>query len=367
MLKRLLVVIVCLGAVFGGIAYLKYKQFRQFQAQMSQPRAPATVASAQVRTETWQSSLRAVGSLVAVNGTEVTTEVAGIVDNIRFKSGQVVGKGAVLVNLDDTVDRATLLGLQADQRLAEVQFRRAADLLPRRAVSQSDFDAAKATYDSARAKVKEQRAKVDKKSIRAPFSGLLGIRRVNLGEFLSPGTAVVELNALDPIYVDYSLPERYFRQLTPGQRVEVRLDAYPGETFRGKVTAIDSGVAKGTRTINVRAMLPNIEQRLRPGMFAEVQTLEGRTRDVQTVPRTAVSFNTYGDFVYVIESGKDGHLTARRRQVQTGEVRQGRVVITKGLQAEERVVRSGLVKLRDGQAVQIDNSVKLDDAEITHE
>lgn len=367
MLKRLFFVLLLLGAVFGGISYWKYQQYQQFKAQMSHPRPPATVASAEVAAEHWQSVLRSVGSLVAVNGTEVTTEVAGIVNRIRFSSGQAVEKGAVLITLDDTVDRATLLGLRADQRLAEVQFHRAADLLPRRAMSQSDYDAAKASYDSARAKVKEQQAKIDKKTIRAPFAGLLGIRRVNLGEFLSPGTAVVELNALDPIYVDYALPERYFRQLAPGQQVELRLDAYAGETFRGKVTAVDSGVAKGTRTINVRAELANPGRRLRPGMFAEVLTLEGGRREVLTVPRTAVSFNTYGDFVYVIEQDGSGKLNVRRRQVQIGEAREGRVVVRKGLAAGERVVRAGLVKLRDGQPVQIDNSVQLDDAGIAHE
>jgi len=366
MIRRLIIVILLLGLIFGGIFVLKQKQQREMQAMMAQPRPPATVAMAQVRLEHWQPGLRAVGSLSAVNGIDITPEVAGLVSQLRFKSGQQVKKGDVILQLDDQVDRATLAGLKADRRLAEIQFHRTRELLPRKAVSQSDFDAAKASFDSAEARLSEQQARIRQKTIRAPFSGLLGIRAVDVGKYLSPGARIVSLTALNPIYLDYALPERQYRQLALDQEVHAQLDAWPDEVFIGKVTAIDSGLQQGSRTIRVRATLANPDGRLRPGMFAGVETLQGREEDRLTVPRTAISFNTYGNFVFVIQ-GHEGQLHVQRRQVETGAVRAGRVVISKGLNADERLVRSGLVKLGDGMPVQIDDSVKLDDARIDHE
>lgn len=368
MFFRLLLVLLLLGAIFGGIFGLKHQQFQAMQAQMAQPMPPATVSSTRVRAEGWQPTLNAVGSLVAVSGIDVTAEVAGLVSEIRFQSGGQVEKGEVLVRLDDSVDRATLEGLRADARLAEIQYKRTAELLPRQSVSQADFDIAKATYEAAQARVATQLATIDKKTIRAPFTGLLGIRQVDLGEFVAPGTRFVALNALDPIYVDYALPERFFRQLALGQKVKLTLDAYPDERFAGEVTAIESGVDEGTRTIRVRATLPNPDARLRPGMFAEVQTLHEDEYEVLTVPQTAISFHTYGDFVYVIVPGEEeGQRIAKRRQVITGAVREGVVEIREGLEAGEEVVQAGLIKIRDGQPVQIDNSVELRPGEIAQE
>ncbi len=366
MIRRLIIVILLLGLVFGGIYVLKQKQQREMQALLSRPRPPATVATARVRLEYWRPGLRAVGSLTAVSGIDITTEVAGLVRKLRFESGQRVSKGDVILQLDDQVDRATLAGLKADRRLAEIQFQRTRELLPRKAVSQSDFDAARARFDSAQARLAEQQARIRLKTIRAPFAGLLGIRAVDVGEYLSPGARIVSLTALDPIYLDYALPERQYRQLALGQEVQARIDAWPGEIFRGRVTAIDTGLQQGSRTIRVRATLANPGQRLRPGMFAEVVTLQANKQERLTVPRTAISFNTYGDFVFVIR--RDGErLRVQRRQVETGAVRAGRVVIRTGLSVDEQVVRSGLVKLRDGMPVRIDDSVNLDDARIEHE
>jgi len=177
----------------------------------------------------------------------------------------------------------------------------------------------------------------------------------------------VSLQALDPIHVDYTLPERYLHQVAVGQEVQVSVEAMPGEIFKGVVSAIDADVNRATRTLKIRATLPNSEQRLRPGMFAEVQTLQAQTLQVLTVPRTAVSYNTYGDFVYLIEQQADGTLRAKRNQVVSGEIRAGRVAIREGLQAGDRIVRAGLVKLRDGMPVQVDNKIELNDAELTGE
>ncbi len=359
MIKRLILVLLLFGAAATGVGYWKYQQFQQMKAQLTAPRPPAVISSATVQQEDWQPTLRAVGNLQAQNGINVTNEIPGIVSLIAFKSGQPVEAGAVLLRLEDSVELATLESLKADQRLAEVQYRRTSELVPKQAVSKSEFDIAKASYDSAQAKVAQQQATVQKKVIKAPFSGILGISQVNQGEFLQTGTSIVSLQALDTLFVDYALPERNFSKIAPGQTVQLRVGAYPGELFSGRVSAIDSDVDKGSRSIQVQATIPNRDNRLRPGMFAEVETLMEETNAVLTVPRTAISYNTYGNFAYAIVESEGGGLQVKRRQVDTGAVREGRVVVTRGLAAGERVVSAGLVKLRDGQSITIDNSVQL--------
>jgi membrane fusion protein (multidrug efflux system) len=230
----------------------------------------------------------------------------------------------------------------------------------RRAVSQSQFDEDRARYESAQARVAEQRARIEKKRITAPFDGVLGLRNVDPGQYLSPGSRIVELQMLDPVQVEFTLPERRFDQVRIGQPVEVHTEAYKETVFKGDVTAIETSVDAPTRSFTIRATLDNPAQRLRPGMFAEVSVLEPETRTVLTVPRTAISFNTYGDFAYRIDESGDGELTVKRLPVQTGSSREGRVEILQGLEPGDRVVSAGLVKLRDGQAVQIDNSTQLD-------
>ncbi len=364
MLKRLVLLLILLGVIFGGLFYLKTQQMAQNQAMMAQPRPPAVIASADVLLELRQPALRSVGSLVAVNGVDVVSEVAGIVSEILFQSGDRVEQGEPLLQLDATVDEAELNALRADLRLAEVEYQRSADLLPKKAVSRSDYDQARAKFQSAQARIEEQQAVLARKTIRAPFSGLLGIRKVNLGQYMQPGEGIVQLQALDPIYVDYTLPEQAFRQLRIGQKVRLELDAFPGESFDAEVSAIDSAIMQGTRSIRVRANLTNPAGRLRPGMFAEVQTLVGDARPVLTVPQTAISYNSYGDAVMLLEADADGQTLAQRRQVQTGSVQNGRVEIIAGLQAGDRVVRAGHNKLRPGQPVKVDNSVALDDAKV---
>ncbi len=251
------------------------------------------------------------------------------------------------------------------KKLAQVQFNRASDLLKRKVTSLSEYDEARAKYDAARARVKQQAAVIKRKVIHAPFSGLAGIREISLGQFLEAGSTIVGLQALDPIYVDYTLPERYFARLRSGQQVSLALDAFPGQQFSGQVSAVDSGIDTGTRTLKVRATLSNTFSLLRPGMFADVTTVTGDPQSVTTLPRTAISFNTYGNFVYVI-NGTDQGMTVKRTAIEAGEVRNGRVAV-KGLHSGVQVVRTGLVKLRDGQSVTIDNQVVLDDAEISGE
>jgi membrane fusion protein (multidrug efflux system) len=367
MKKRLLIVVVLLLVLLGSIFGIKQWQQNRMQAQMSQPRPPPVVAATQVTMENWVPTIRSVGSLVAINGIDVAAEVGGIVKEIVFTSGERVEQGTILIHLDDAVDRAALDALRADRRLAEIKFNRSKDLLKKNVTSKSEYDETQARFEAASARVAEQEAIIDKKVIRAPFGGLLGIREVDLGQYLEPGTRIVGLEALDPIHVDYTLPERYLHQVTVGQTVELKLEAVPGEIFRGKVSAFDAGINEGTRTLKIRATLPNSDQRLRPGMFAEVHTLQAESQQVLTVPRTAISYNTYGDFVYLITQQEGGPLVVKRQQVITGESRAGHVAIREGLQAGDRVVRAGLVKLRDGIPISIDNQVELQDAKVSGE
>jgi membrane fusion protein (multidrug efflux system) len=354
-LRRLLVVLILLGLVFGGIFGWKMQQAKLAAAQRVAP-PPATVALTEVTRADWQPRLTAIGTLVANQGVDVTAEVAGSVREILFESGQPVTAGEVLLRLDDSVDEAELRGLLAERDLAAIKYRRLAKLVKERSVSQADVDEAKAQLDSAEAQVATKRAVIEKKAVTAPFAGRLGIRLVDLGEYLAPGAAIVSLQALDPLVVDFSLPERHLRDIAVGQVVEVQASAVPGETFTGRVSAINPGIDVATRTLRVRATLANPELKLRPGMFVEAASLLPLRQGVVTIPQVAVTYNPYGDAVFVAED-KDGQLTAQRRQVTTGTVQGEQIEIVAGLEPGERVVLAGQVKLRAGQAIQIDNSV----------
>lgn len=357
-----IIVILLVIVLAGGFMYWRYAQQ---QAAAPQGFPPSVIAATEVMQENWQPSLLSVGSLVATNGIEVSTEVNGIVSEIVFESGQPVEQGQILIRLDDSVDVAALEALRAEQRLAQVQFNRSKDLLQKRVTSKSEFDEAQARYDAARARAKQQEAIIRRKVIRAPFAGLAGIRQVNLGQYIEAGNPIVSLQALDPIYIDYTLPERYLTRIQTGQTVQLTLDALPDQQFSGEVSAVNSGVDTGTRTLKIRATLRNPGNVMRPGMFAQVKTITGAAEPVLTLPRTAISFNTYGNFVFVINKTEQG-LTVKRTAVETGESREGRVIV-RNLAAGTQVVRAGLVKLRDGASVKIDNQVKLNDAEIKGE
>jgi membrane fusion protein (multidrug efflux system) len=357
--KRLILVSLILIVIFGGIFGWKYYSGVQMAAMMSRPPPPAVVASAVVKVESWQPYLKAVGSVTATQGIFVTTEIAGQVREILARSGQMVETGDVLLRLDDSVDKADLNGLIAQRTLASLQFERAKKLLRDKSISRSDYDTSRANLDSAEAAVAAKRALINKKTIRAPFSGQLGIADINPGQYLSPGDAIVSLQALDPVYVDYSLPERHLSRVHVGQRVEVGVQAWPDRRFRGVISAINPGIDPGTRTLRLRATLDNPDHLLRPGMFAEVSTVLPLRDNVLTLPRTAVTYNPYGESVFVVQQQETG-LVVQNRPVKTGEVRAGRVEILEGLRADDQVVAAGQNKLRNGQPVTIDNSVQLD-------
>lgn len=355
MILRLFLVLLFLGAVLGGIFGWKHLQQQQ-QTAMQGPPPPPVVASAQVLAETWGPHLSAVGSLVAVQGIEVANEVPGLVKQVHFESGQTVAVGAVLVQIDDAVDQADLLGLLALRDLAQIKLKRLQTLLKDRSTSQSDYDEAKAVLDGAEAAVSAKRATIAKKRIVAPFAGELGIRKVDRGAYLPSGSPIVSLNTLDPIFVDFALPERELTQIKVGQGVSVKVAAYPEREFQGSISAIDPAVDIKTRNLRVRATLPNQDQSLRPGMFAEVATLLPPREGVLTLPRTAIDYAPYGSSVFQIEE-KDGEPQVQRRPVTIGGAQAGRVEIVSGLAMGDRVVVAGQVKLRNGQAIKIDDSV----------
>jgi len=365
MIKRLLVAVIFLGLIFGGIFYWKYLGGQMMAKAMSQSRPPTVVASTDATLDQWRPSIGAVGSLKAAMGVQLTPEVSGLVAELMFESGQRVSRGQALLRLNDEVDKAALKVLVAEAKLSELQFDRAKGLLPKKAMSRSDFDQAEAAVEAARARVAQQEAMIARKTLHAPFSGLLGIRQVDRGEYVEPGDNVVNLQSLDPIYADYALPERFLPSLNVGQDVEITVGAYPDEVFHGRLLAIEPDVDAATRMVAMRAEIANADGRLKPGMFARVVNLfEGELQAV-TVPRTAVSLNTYGDFLFLVADDGKGGLVARRQQVTTGEIRGGRIVIASGLKAGQKVVRTGLVRLRDGQAITVDNSIALDDDKLT--
>lgn len=355
MLKRLVIVLILLALLFGGIAWFKLRQQQQMAAMMGPP-PPAVVTATEVTAQPWRPRLEAVGTVVAVQGIDVANEVPGLVREIAFDSGQSVKAGDVLLRLDDAVDQAELKGLQSALALARLKFQRAARLIKERSVSRSDYDTAQAELSNTQAQVATKQAVIQKKVIRAPFDGVLGLRAVSLGQYLPAGTSIAPLVKLDPIQVDFSLPERHLPQVAVGQQVQVKVDAQGDAGFEGTLQAIDPDVDASTRQLRLRASLPNPEGRLRPGMFARVALDLGRSEQVLTLPRVAINYAPYGDGVFVLTE-KGGKTVAQQRQVKTGSVIGERVVIEEGLKAGDKVVLTGLVKLRPGMAVTVDNKV----------
>ncbi len=354
MVTRVILVALFLAAVLGGIFSWKQHAAEQMAAAQAGGPPPAVIAAASVQLESWQPYIHVVGSLEAVAGIEVTSEVGGQVSAINFNSGEWVKRGDLLLKLESQTDQAQLKGLVAERTLARLNFERVAKLVNERSVSKSDHDEARASLDAADARVAGQQALTDKKRIRAPFDGRLGIRRVDLGEYLSPGSAIVPLEQLDPMYADFMLPERDLARVSNDQLVEVRVQAYPQQIFSGQIIAIDPGVNAGNRSFRLRAQLANPDQLLRPGMFADIRVQLPELDGVITIPDTAISYAPYGDSVFVIEKNDTGHIV-NRRPIETGSTRGGRVSVVSGLTEGEQVVSAGHNKLRNGQAVIIDS------------
>lgn len=352
MLKRVLVLGLLVLAIVGGLAGAKYLQIQRMVAKFSAPQPPTPVAVTVVEQARWPRSLTAVGSISAVQDVTVTTEVAGQVSSIRFESGDHVAVGDVLVTLDDSIDAAELAGLDAALKLAELQYARADKLRRERTMSEAQYDEAAARRSEAAALVRAKQAHIAKKTIRAPIAGTLGIRRIDLGDYLAPGDDIVSLQALDTVFVDYRIAERELARVRVGQRIDLRVQAWPDRRFEGEITAIDPAIDVATRMVRLRARLPNPEGLLRPGMFAEVDTREEQVDEVLVVPVTAITYSPYGNSVFVITEGESG-LKVSRQQVETGEVRDGRIALVSGVKAGDRVVAVGQNKLRNDLPVVI--------------
>lgn len=361
MIKRMLIMLVLVGAVLGGLFGFKgFVNGKIKEAMAGMANTPQTISAAKATSSDWQPTIDAVGSLRAVRGADLSLEVPGVVEEILFNSGDEAQAGQVLLRLRAEDEIAKLQSLEATAQLAQITYDRDVKQFKAQAISQAVVDNDEANLRNAKAQVVQQKAIVDKKTLRAPFAGKLGLRQVDLGQFLSAGTVIATLQSLDPIFVDFLLPQQAVAQLSVGAKVEAKVDAFPDRVFTGTITAINPKIETASRNVQVRATLPNADQKLLPGMFATVQLETGSAQHLVTLPQTAVSYNPYGSLVYLVDDkGADGksQLTVRQVFVTTGATRGDQVAILKGVADGDMVVTSGQVKLRNGVPVLIDNKV----------
>ena len=377
MTKRMLIMIgavVLLVILLGGLYAL---HIMKLIASIPKP-APQTVTATKVSSEDWQPALAAVGSVTPVRGVDVTTEIAGLVREIHFKSGQDVRQGDVLVELNADSDKAQLAALEAAAELSGTVLKRDKAQFDAQAIAQAQVDADSADLKSKRALADQQKAIIDKKTIRAPFSGKLGITTVNPGQYVNPGDKIVTLQTIDPIYVDFNLPQKSIGALEVGQLVNVTTDGFAGVTFPGKITAISPKVDTTTRNVVVEATFSNPKRQLLPGMFANASVQVGDKKHYLTLPQTAITYNPYGSTVFVVMTADEAAAAARAKSngasapaaaasgnglvvqqafVTTGETRGDQVAILSGLKEGQEVVTSGQVKLKNGTPIVIDNSI----------
>lgn len=364
------IVLLILAGLAGGLGYFQFvvkpQMIKGFIA--AAPRPVPAVAVADSQTEKWQARIPAIGTFRAVQGIDISPQVGGVVRSINFDSGQDVQKGQLLIQIDDSVEQADLKSNLATLRNAELALERQRQLVTGGSTATANVDSALAARDSAAAAADRTRALISQKALTAPFAGRLGLRKIDAGQYVQPGTSIVTLQQLDPIDVDFPVPEQDIGRVTVGQPVEINVDAFAGKTFTGKVTSIDARVSIEARTMLVRAQVGNPSRELRPGMFANVAVLVGEGRDVVTVPRTAVSYSLYGDTVFVVKPApqepgaaqaatapSDQPLVVERRVVKPGDARGDRVEIVDGLKAGERVVTEGQLKLAPNARVRVDD------------
>lgn len=364
MKKRMIIMAAALGAFLLIIGTVKFLQIRAAIAQGSSwSPPPETVTTAKADQAKWASTMHAVGSVSAVHGVVVSADLPGVVASIEFTSGRPVRQGQVLVRLDTRQERAQLAAAEAQRDLAKINADRATELLKRQVIAQADFDRQSAEYKQSEAQVNTIRATIDRKTIRAPFSGVAGIREVNLGQYLDGGAAVVPVQSMDPVYVNFSLPQQDASVMRLGADVRVTSDnGGATQNTTGKITAINSVVDEATRNVMVQATFRNPHGALRPGMFVEVEAGSGQSADVIAIPTSAVSYAPYGNSVFVVSQIKDPkgkeYQGVQQRFVTLGGERGDQVAVITGLKKGEEVVSSGVFKLRTGAAVKIDNKIQ---------
>ncbi len=362
MKKRMILVVIILALVFGGIFGWKAFVNHKIHEMMAARGLPiVTVATAPVRRVAWRDRIRSVGSLSAIQGVTLTAQLPGVVTAIDFHSGARVRAGALLVQVNDQPQLAQLAYDRAQTRLAYANLRRTRLLYRQKAASRAQLDTAVATYEGARAHVAGDQAAIHELALRAPFSGVLGIRQVNLGQYLAPGAPIVDLQSAHALYADFTVPQAEVPRVHVGQKVEVSVDAFPHRRFAGTVHAIDAAVNTTTRNILVQGVVPNPGGALRPGMFGRVRLIGTQAHEVTVIPAVAIAYNTYGDTVFVVRHRTikgHPHLIADQVVVTVGSERKGLVAVTSGLKPGETVVTAGQVKLRNGMPVAINNALQ---------
>jgi membrane fusion protein (multidrug efflux system) len=381
MIKRFIIAALLVALFLGGVSYFQFvmkpKFIGEFMAKMVPP--PATVTAEPAKTETWSDHVYSIGTLIAIQGVDVAPEVGGVVTEYYFDSGQDVVKGTKLVDIDSTVEQAELKSDQAILEVAELEFERQSQLVKKGAISQSALDTTISKRDAALAGVQKNKARIAHKNITAPFTGRLGLRRVEKGQYVSAGQSLVWLQSLDPIWIDFPVPEGDIGKVKAKAPIELAVNAYPGEVFKGEIEAFDARVNQDTRTLMVRGRLANPERKLMPGMFGNVAVLSGEAKPMVAVPRTAVTYGLYGDSVWVVkevpapppagpsesgsasaaDTGSEKKLIAERRFVRVGPSLGETVAIVEGLAEGEQVVTSGQLKLQPNGAIKVDNSKML--------
>jgi len=363
MTRRMVIMLAAVAIVFGGIfgfQAFKAAMIKKYMSAASSP--PQTVSAGKAGYSEWQPKIEAVGSLRAVKGADLSLEVSGVVDSISFNSGDDVDQGTLLLKLRADDDQAKLESLQATAELNEITYDRDQKQFKLQAVSQATLDTDAANLKNAKAQVAQQQAILDKKFLRAPFAGHIGIRAVDLGQYLSAGTVIVTLQALDPIFVDFFVPQQSVDKVRLGQTVTVKVDAFKDQPFTGEIAAVNSRVDASSRNVQIRAMLKNADHKLIPGMYATIDIATGSPQSYITLPQTAITFSPYGDTVYIVDDktkDSDGkpQLIAHQTFVTTGSTRGDQVAVLKGVNEGDMIVTAGQIKLHNGSIVLIDNSI----------
>ena len=363
MAKRMILMLVVLAALLGGLGFAKFRQVETAIAQGASYQPPPTAVTTVVaEKETWPSTLSVIGTAAAVEGVTLSADLPGTIDKIHFESGQWVHEGDILIELDTRQERAQLASLEAQRDLARINYGRADELAKAGVISRSEFDNATSQQKSTEAQVGDIRAAIARKTIHAPFSGLLGIRQVSLGQYLAAGQAIVSLQSLSPIYVNFGVPQQDTPKVIPGHVLRVTNSDLPGMGFTGRITALDSVISEQTRNIQVQATVTNKENKLRPGMFVQVELPMGQPRQVVPLPASAINYAPYGDSVFVVSEMKDPkgntYRGVRQQVVKIEGSRGDQVAIISGINPGDEVVSSGVFRLRNGAPVQVNNTVK---------
>jgi membrane fusion protein (multidrug efflux system) len=363
MAKRMIVMLVLMTVFVGVLGFVKVRQFQamgaQFAAMQPPPEAVTTIVAEK---QGWPATLNAIGTVAAVQGVTVSADLPGIVDRIAFDSGRTVRQGDILVHLDTRQEQAQLAAAEAQLQLARLNFERMQGLVEEDAVSRAEFDSASAAHKQAEARLREIRATIDRKTIRAPFTGILGIRQVNLGQYLTAGDAVVPLQSLNPIYVNFGVPQQEAGQMRRGRAVRIKVGDLGDVELGGRVSAVDAVVDHTTRNVQVQATLANPGGKLRPGMFVQTRVTVGASQPVIALPASAINYAPYGDSVFVVtdlknESGQT-YRGVRQQVVKLGGARGDQIAVLSGINPGDEIVTSGVFKLRNGAAIRVNNTVQ---------